>query len=292
MRQPIVAGQFYASSERGCLDHLKRIDAEPARDEDIPKRLVAAIVPHAGWDCSGHIAMKAFRTAEGRIDPEATLVLFGAVHSYGIARASVCTLGKWITPLGAMDVDNDLSEHLLAEGNGLLIADSAAHTTEHSIEVQMPMLRHVFGDRTVVAIAVPPRADSHIVGRRVAEIAQAADRPVFIVGTTDLTHYGSMGYDFAPRGDGPAALAWVKTENDARMVALMREVKADEIVAEARCHHNACGAGAVAATLGAARQLGATEGHLLAYTTSYDVLKDQLYGDRIGDFVGYAGLVF
>jgi len=185
-----------------------------------------------------------------------------------------------------------LAELLLAKGEGLLIADSDAHLSEHSIEVQMPMLRYVFGERPMVAIAAPPRADSHEVGRLVARTARKAGRQVFVIGTTDLTHYGAAGYDFAPKGNGAEALQWVKEENDSRMIRLMRELKADEVVHEARCRQNACGAGAIAATLGAALELGAKHGFLVDYTTSYDVLKDQLYGNRIGDFVGYAGMLF
>ena len=250
------------------------------------------MVPHAGWDCSGHVAMEVYRTAAPRVSAEATLVVFGSVHRYGVARASICTQEGWETPIGPMKADLPLAELLLAKSGGLLIADSDAHMSEHSIEVQMPMLRFVFGDRQMVAIAAPPRADSHEVGRLVAEIARKAGREVFIIGTTDLTHYGATGYDFAPKGGGAEALQWVKEENDARMIELMRQMKAEDAVAEARSHQNACGGGAIAATLGAARALGATRGFLVDYTTSYDVLKDQFYGNRIGDFVGYAGMLF
>ena len=76
------------------------------------------------------------------------------------------------------------------------------------------------------------------------------------------------------------------------MIRLMEALKADAVVEEARAHHNACGAGAIAATLGAAREMGSEGGRLIEYTTSYDVLRDEVYGDRVGDFVGYAGMVF
>ena len=52
--------------------------------------------------------------------------------------------------------------------------------------------------------------------------------------------------------------------------------------------HNACGAGAMAATIAAAEVLGAERGYLVEYTTSHDVEKK-------GEFrmaVGYAGLLF
>lgn len=292
MRQAIVAGRFYSGTEQGCREHLKRIDAPPPAEVELPERCVAAMVPHAGWDCSGRVAMRTFRAMESRIDPGATFILLGSVHAFGVARASVYEAGQWETPLGPMTVDGDLAELLLSEADGRLIADRGAHASEHSIEVQLPMIRYVFGDRPILPIAVPPRPESHVVGRELARVAAEHQRPVVFVGTTDLTHYGAMGYQFAPKGPGRSGLDWVKTENDPRMIGLMKDLRAEDAVGEARQHHNACGGGAIAATLGAARQMGSTGGRLIEYTTSYDVLREQIYGDTVGDFVGYAGLVF
>ena len=292
MRHPIVAGRFYSGTERGCRQHLQRVDGAVEQPAGLPAHPVAGIVPHAGWDFSGHVAMRVYRAVQPKVSPGTTFVLFGAVHSFGVPRASVYARGGWETPLGTLMVDEELAALLLAQARGLLIDDTGAHLSEHSIEVQLPMLKYVFGECRIVPIAAPPRSDSHELGRRVAEIAQQADRQVFVVGTTDLTHYGERGYSFAPKGTGQTALDWVKKENDQRMINLMRELRAEEIVAEAAARQNACGAGAVAATVAAARQLGSPGGRAVEYTTSYDVLRDQLYGDTVGDFVGYVGMVF
>lgn len=293
MRQPVVAGRFYSGSKQGCLTQLQRVDDQtPA--VGIPDRLVAAIVPHAGWDCSGRLAMKVYRAIEQRIARPAatTFVFFGTVHAFGVARASVYARGGWQTPLGALKVDQELAALVLKDCGNLLTDNTQAHAAEHSIEVQLPMLRFIFGDVSILPIAVPPRADSHEVGQCVAEHAAAAGRDVFYIGTTDLTHYGDMGYGFAPHGPGQAGLDWVKTQNDPRIIRLMEEMRAEEVVAEAHDHYNACGGGAIAATLAAARVAGSKKGHVLQYTTSYDVLKDEIYGDRISDFVGYVAMVF
>jgi AmmeMemoRadiSam system protein B len=65
-------------------------------------------------------------------------------------------------------------------------------------------------------------------------------------------------------------------------------MKAAEILEEARRHYNACGAGAIAATVAAAQVLGARRGLLLQYTTSYDVAPE----GRFDMAVGYAGVLF
>ena len=63
---------------------------------------------------------------------------------------------------------------------------------------------------------------------------------------------------------------------------------AEELVPEAARHQNACGPGALAAAVAAARTLGAERGRLVDYTTSYDVVPEPVF--RMA--VGYAGLLF
>ncbi len=292
MRQPIVAGRFYSGTSQGCLAQLERVDDKAVEGADVPERPLGVIVPHAGWDCSGRLAMKAYRTVQARLEGTPTFVIFGTVHSFGVARASVYARGGWDTPLGPLEVDEELAAMLLDDSGNLLVEDAQAHGSEHSIEVQLPMLRYVFGEVRIVPIAVPSRDNSHEVGRMVAERAAASGRDVFYIGTTDLTHYGQMGYGFAPHGTGRAGLDWVKGENDPRLIGLMQKLQAEDVVAEVRVHDNACGAGAIAATLAAVRQAGSQGGHVLEYTTSYDVLKDEIYGDRVSDFVGYVSMIF
>ena len=80
--------------------------------------------------------------------------------------------------------------------------------------------------------------------------------------------------------------------NDHRMIELMAAMKADEVVGEAQQYGNACGAGAIAATIAACSRLGATAGHCLWYTNSYEIMQ-ALYPGRGDDTtVGYASVVF
>ena len=78
--------------------------------------------------------------------------------------------------------------------------------------------------------------------------------------------------------------------NDRRMLDLMVQVQPDTVVAEAREHRNACGSGAIAATLAFARQRGRSNGELLCHTTSHDVEGKPT--EAFDMAVGYAGMVF
>jgi len=169
------------------------------------------------------------------------------------------------------------------------VDDPHAHETEHSIEVQMPMIAFAFGDVPVVPIMIPPGPCALSVGEAVGKVLAADKRDAVIVGTTDLTHYGP-GYGFTPQGVAAEAFTWAKEENDRRFIELMCAMAGDQVVAEAGERRNACSSGAVAATIGAAKTLGATKGTLLAHTTSREVLGQSGRALPV-DSVGYAGVV-
>ncbi len=285
VRQPVVAGQFYPGTRAGCV---RKIEAcLPARlPDDLPARIVAGIVPHAGWDYSGPTAAKLFGAIRSQFAPQ-TFVLFSAMHRWGATRPAVYARGAWATPLGEAQVDDDLAQAVLEEGAGLLVDAPEAHAGEHSAEVQIPFIQHLFPDARILPILVPPSEQAVAAGEAVARAVADANREIVLVGSTDLTHYGVQFYGFAPAGVGEPALTWAMA-NDQRVIDLMLTMQAEAIVPEAEAHHNACGGGAAAATVAAARALGAQKGVLLEHTTSHHVMG---LGPA-ANFVGYAAVAF
>ena len=108
--------------------------------------------------------------------------------------------------------------------------------------------------------------------------------------STDLTHYGPS-YGISHMGSGPEALRWAKETNDQYFIDLMLSMQDDQLVPTAQMYHNACGAGAVTATVAAAKELGAKSGTLLGHTTSAEVMAKK-YQQTAQDSVGYAGVIF
>jgi AmmeMemoRadiSam system protein B len=196
--------------------------------------------------------------------------------------------GAWQTPLGTVEIDERLADRICSQTN-LVQVDAYAHENEHSIEVQIPFIQHLFSQARIVPIVVPPLGNAHEVGQAVARTVQTYEADVLFVGSTDLTHYGPR-YQFTPKGIGPDSLRWSKDENDRRLIDLIVAMRADQIVSEVQTHQNACGAGAIAATVAACGQIGASQAVVLEHTTSAEVLGEQF--GPMGDSVGYAGIVF
>jgi AmmeMemoRadiSam system protein B len=286
VRDPRVSGAFYPRSREACvreMDAVLRRAAETAGDASTP---FGGIAPHAGWSFSGPTAARVYDALRRAGDFD-TFLLFGAVHTWGVGRAAIFPEGAWLTPLGEARVDAELATAAAERAGRRAGPDAGAHTAEHSIEVQVPFVQHIFPQARILPVAVPSGEDAPAVGTACAEAARALDRRPAVIGSTDLTHYGPR-FGFAPQGAGEEAHAWMKDVNDRTFLDRIVTLDARGALSAAAENHSACGAGAAAAALAAARVLGAEKGELLEHTTSHEVMPER----TASDFVGYAAVIF
>lgn len=285
IRNPSVAGMFYPGDERSCRRQIEECLGN-YQPPDEPEHIVAGIVPHAGWTFSGPIAAKVFQSVNVKASP-ATFLIFGAVHSWGVGqKACMFAEGAWRTPCGTSEIDEELAQKVLQAAPDVVEARESAHSQEHSIEVQIPFIQYLFPGAKILPIMVSPGRQAAGLGQQLGKMLSEQEQAVCVLGSTDLTHYGPR-FGFTPYGIGQQALERMK-ENDQRIIDLATGMQAENVINEAEEHRNACGAGAVAATVAAAKELGATRGYLLEHTTSQDIMPER----QASDFVGYAGIVF
>jgi AmmeMemoRadiSam system protein B len=284
--RPRFATHFYPSLRRACAEAIDRMAAQVSLPDNLPSRARGGLVPHAGWVYSGLTAAHLWTALAEADEPPEVLVLLGAVHVRGVDRPTVYSGHAWDTPLGPVDVDRRLASRIVLEGQGTVASGRIQHDGEHSLEVQAPFIRRLLPGTDIVPIAVPADARAIPLGAVIARAVAADGRRAVIIASSDLTHYGER-YGFAPQGTGDKALAWSKA-NDRRLVDRALEFDAAGVLAEARSHHNACGAGALAASIAAVTADGADQAFLLHQTTSYEV-RPKGAPDM---FVGYASILF
>lgn len=279
-RQPAVAGRFYPGTSPAC---------EHALDELVQgvetRAAIAAIVPHAGWVYSGRTAARGIAGVTGA-RPE-TVVIFGAVHVLDMNDASIFSEGSWATPVGSVEIDAELGRRVAQ--SDLVADDPGAHRSEHSIEVEVPIIQRLMGSVAILPVMVRPGPRAAEVGVVCAQAAMAVGRRVVFVGSTDLTHYGPA-FGFEPHGQGEKGIRWAKQVNDRRFIKLIQALDADGVVPEAAANYNACGAGAVAATIAAACAAGAETYTELEHITSAD--RDLAEGVPALNSVGYEAGIF
>ncbi len=215
-------------------------------------------------------------------------MVFGSAHGYFGHMPAIDAGSAWETPLGTIRIDAALRDLLLDSGTAII--DSSAHRHEHSIEVQVPFIQHLFPDAQLVPVIVPATEAAITLGNVLAKGLAATEASVVWIGSTDLTHYGPR-YGFTPMGIGSKALHWASSVNDRQFIDLALSLEPERLLANAIENCNACGPGAAAAVVTVAKRLGAHKGVLLAHTNSYEIMLREM-GTTSRDSVGYAAIVF
>jgi len=288
-RKPVVAGQFYSGNSEGCLMEINECLEEMPCGSKLPGEIGGGIVPRGGGTFSGDLAggvFSAIKEVDGDVD---TFVIFGAVHRYIGPEATVYDRGCWVTPLGEIEIDEELAGSIVAGSKA--VSDLQSHRSEHSIEVQIPFIQHMFESSKIVPVMVPPVNGAVEIGRQIGKIVAAeVSKKIVCIASTDLTHYGPR-YGFCPAGVGDGGIEWAKDVNDAEFIELALQMKARELLVRSEENMSACGPGAAAALVAAMKELGKTEGVLLAHTHSNDVMIRK-YGQSSEESVGYAAIVY
>ncbi|MCE9651595.1 MAG: AmmeMemoRadiSam system protein B [Nitrosarchaeum sp.] len=274
IRTPAVAGMFYSGEKkelkksiRDCFLH--KFGPGKIPPSNIQKKIFGIICPHAGYMYSGPIACHSFYEISSN-SPE-LFIIVGPNH-WGIG-SSVATMKdcKWQTPLGEVEVDSETAEEISKIANVIEI-DNFSHSREHSLEVQIPILQEMYTDFKIVPIALINQSKkvAHQVGLAMSKIARK--KQVMIIGSSDFTHYEQNE---------------VAHEQDKALIEPILKLDVDKFydVLEKR-NVSACGYGAIASTMIACKDLGATKGELLKYATSGDIMGDK------SSVVGYGSIVF
>ncbi len=258
-----------AGETRSAIEKMKA--SLPER----PARAVAGIVPHAGWEFSGSLAFEVLSRITRRMD---TMVIIGG--HLGPADGILAAFeDSYETPLGEVEADLALLEEVRR-----IVPVREDRTADNSVEVHLPFVRYLFPEVRALALRACPSPEAEKLGSALVEAARRQGKAVAVVGSTDLTHYGS-GYGFAPAGSGEKALQWVRETNDRRLIECLVRMDFEAALTRALHERSACSAGGALAAMTYARHNGVQEGELVRYMTSYDVYPAQ-------SFVGYAGILY
>lgn len=212
---------------------------------------VSAVAPHAGWYYSGRIAWAAWRSAW---EAEAVVIIGG--HLPAGAPFRYWAHDGYETPLGLVRTEEALRDAVASRVEAR--PDEAADNT---IEVHLPMAAVRFPGAPVVCFRAPSDLRAAELGEALAEYAASSGRRLFVVGSTDLTHYGKP-YGFEPAGQGPSGFDWARKADEA-MVDSFLAMDVGLALERARDDRSACSAGAAVAAMAYASRLGADRPRLL-----------------------------
>ena len=289
LRHPAVAGQFY----KGSPESLRKQVREFILPGVVKTKALGIVSPHAGLIYSGSVAGAVY----SRIELPDTFVLIGPNHTGLGAPVSLMASGQWETPLGLVEIDENLAASILSKFPRIQ-EDSLAHLREHSLEVQLPFIQYFKKNFRIVPIQM---LDTRLetckeVGRAVAEAIKSRGKgsgigvrgddqnklktsnsklgttwDVLVIASSDMSHYEQ------------AATA---KEKDFKAIHQLLNLDPEGLYRVVREYGiTMCGFGPAVAMLVACKLLGATSAELIKYANSGEVSGDY---DQV---VGYAGVV-
>jgi len=275
-RKPAVSGLFYPDKKEELLQAVESLFLDskfgpgalpPSSNER--QKIYGIVSPHAGYVYSGAIAANAFYEISSlNFD---TVIIIGPNH-YGIGtEVGIMDEGSWITPFGKIQIDGKLASEI-SDQCSIVEVDPIAHSRDHCIEVQIPFLQYINKSATVLPIILRDQEKNTSIelGKCLAKIIK--NRKVILIASSDLTHYE------------PNDRAHAK---DTKLISSIQEMNTSNFYSVLEDFQvTACGYGAIASVMTAAKECGAVKGKLLRYATSGDVTGD------ISSVVGYSAIAF
>ncbi|HEX9028403.1 MAG TPA: AmmeMemoRadiSam system protein B [Anaerolineales bacterium] len=277
IRPSPIAGQWYPAEPARLAKQVDKY-MDDVRLPPIEGEIVALMVPHAGHRYSGPVAGYAFRAlrtqvAQSECSPDVVAVISPMHYAYDEPLLTTAH-AAYATPLGSIPVETDLLQVLDANLEARLGVGIArvSFDPEHSLEIELPFLQRALKQPfrlLPIMMRDQGAAASRALGQALASTLK--DQSAVLVASTDLSHFY------------PISVA------DALDAAVLRQVEAFNpqgvLDVEEEGKGFACGHGALAAVLWAAKELGADRVQILKHATS---------GVVTGDFeevVGYGSAV-
>ena len=180
-----------------------------AEDPEFGTPVVGIVAPHLDYARGGSNYAAAYKCLEtgARERPDRVVVL-GTNH-FGLGDGVVMTEFGFETPLGTLRPDAPVLERLRDAFGDKLFKDQVDFAGEHSVNLHLPWIQHLWGDVPVVAALVPDPTVAMIEddGARVSAkefagglktvLAQAGGRTV-VISSADLSHVGPQFGDRSP----------------------------------------------------------------------------------------------
>jgi AmmeMemoRadiSam system protein B len=265
IRRPVVAGAFYPADPTRLRRSIEESFTHRLGPGGLPgeptgeRTIISVVCPHAGYMYSGPVAAHSYLQLSNEGKPD-TVVIIGPNHTGLGGPVSLGGSDAWETPLGSVEIDKDLTSAIFGSSD-FIDVDEMAHVREHSVEVQLPFLQHIYGEFKLVPICMGFQ-DLEISRRLGGVLAEALkDRNALIIASTDLNHME------------PQSTAEPKDRGVIERILALDEEALQGWVRDRRV--SMCGYGPVSATLVASKKLGATKAEFLAYSTSGDIIGDR-----------------
>ena len=292
------AGSAYPADPRELVQQIRAILEEAGEPHTYDAVPLGAVAPHIdlerGWECYGKL-YAALATSFNR-DQQPLIVILGTCHGE-MEGPFALTRKNYLTPFGLVETDVGLAESLARAAGMDGLGDELSHRSEHSIEIQLPLLCMIFGGaerfrllpitcnsfHTCIEDCRSPSETAEIGSFITAlkGLLSAMEDKVFFLASADLAHVGRRFGGLLPLD---AVLLSSTIAKDKEMLEKVREGDAEgffSYIASEKDGRHVCGLPPIYALT---KTLEGRQGDLIDHCHWFD--------QQEGSAVTFAGLVF
>ena len=179
IKEPSVAGSFYTNDIQALKTQIESFANESKNKYEYKTR--AVIVPHAGLVYSGRLAFEGISQIDNNVE---NIFIFAPAHRVGFDGIALSSFDKWKTPLGEIDVNQNICKELIEKYNAKFNDNAVA--PEHSIEIEIPIIQSLFNNMNIIPILIG-KADFKIVFDIINEYYPNTKNGFII--SSDLSHF-------------------------------------------------------------------------------------------------------
>lgn len=174
-----VAGSFYSDNADTLKNQIETFKINSSNNYVYKSR--AVIVPHAGLMYSGQLAYNGLKSLKNDLK---TLFIFAPAHKVAFNGLCLSSFEEWQTPLGNIKINQSICAKLKEKFH--LDYNDVAFDTEHSVEIEVPLIQSLYSDINIVPVLVG-NSKSDIITEIIKNYW--ADKTVGFVISSDLSHF-------------------------------------------------------------------------------------------------------
>jgi AmmeMemoRadiSam system protein B len=202
VRPPFLAGKSYPANRMDLLVYLDEAFRKAPTPDNVPGEITGILAPHIDYERGMKAYLAVYPYLKSVKKP--LIVILGTCHRHTEKLLSI-SLKNWSTPLDEVPVSPEVARLVREDPVLAPYIDEWPHRTEHSIELQLPLLQFAVQDDFEILPILTGSMHEFVEGTRTlpdAEIEDLVsalkallsriDRPAVIIAAADLAHIGAQ----------------------------------------------------------------------------------------------------
>lgn len=251
---------------------LNKSQIESEISDHSKTKIYGIVVPHASFTFSGLVAAYGYNHLIHKWNKN--ILIIGTNHQGIGNKISIMSQGIWSNPLGSIEINKEITERIIKEGNKKIFDELIPFKNDHTIEVQLPFIQTIFTNEVkIVPVLLLDQSHKNVKNfSNIISKAMINTDNIMVVGTSNLGHYEN---EFSARMYSVELIDAIKNLDVKHFYKIISKING-----------SVCGYGAIASVMKIVKSLGASKGILVKHDNNKTI------ENKSETVISYVSMVF